>query len=157
MKIIITAILALLIFQPLHSQKVRVVDFEKVQPELNKNDDTVRVINFWATWCVPCVEEMPYFTCAHGEYSTEKVKFLLVSLDFPRNIKSQVIPFIDKHNIQAEVILLDDPDANSWINKVDSTWSGALPATIVYKGKQRSFLEGGITYEQLKEFIEQKL
>lgn len=142
----------------LQSQEIKVVDFESFQPYLQKNnDDTVYVINFWATWCVPCVKEMPYFTKARREYTDEKIKFLLVSLDFPQNIKSRVIPFIEKHKIQAEVIVLDDPNANSWIDKVNPSWSGALPATVVYKNEQKSFHEGEITYKQLTNLIEPKL
>lgn len=155
--IISILVLGSLFSAPLKAQKIEVMDFEQLQPELQKQDDTVRVINFWATWCIPCVEEMPYFVSIQKQYQHEKVKILLVSLDFPSNIESRVIPFIKKHNITSEVVLLDDPDANAWINKVNSDWSGALPATIIYKKENRTFMEGGITREQLQKYINQIL
>ncbi len=141
----------------LSAQEIEIVDFETLQPELQKYDDTVRIVNFWATWCVPCVQEMPYFIKASEKYQNKKVKFLFVSLDFPKNLESQVIPFIRKRKIKDKVILLDDPDANSWINQVDSSWSGAIPATLVYRGNKRSFVEGSIDYEELIKMIEPKL
>lgn len=155
--IISILVLGSLLSAPLKAQKIEVIDFEQLQPELQKNDDTVRVINFWATWCIPCVEEMPYFVRIQKEYKDEKVKILLVSLDFPSRIESRVIPFIKKHNITSEVVLLDDPDANAWINKVNPDWSGALPATIIYKKENRTFVEGGISYEELQKYINQIL
>jgi hypothetical protein len=103
------------------------------------------------------VEEMPYFVRIQEKYQDEKVKILLVSLDFPSNIERRVIPFIKKHQITSEVVLLDDPDANAWINKVHSDWSGALPATIIYKKENRTFVEGGISYEELQKYINQIL
>ncbi|MGM0613012.1 MAG: TlpA family protein disulfide reductase [Bacteroidota bacterium] len=141
----------------LSAQDMAVVEFEDIEKEFQKNDDTVRVINFWATWCVPCVEEMPYFVEAEKKFSDDKVKFLYISLDLPKNIKNKVVPFIDKQGLQGDVVLLDDPDANTWINKVDSSWSGAIPATVIYKGNNKYFIEGSITLNEIDNQISQRL
>ncbi|MFW6020213.1 MAG: TlpA family protein disulfide reductase [Bacteroidales bacterium] len=139
------------------SQNIQVVDFDDIEQQFQKNDDSVRVINFWATWCVPCVEEMPYFVEAENKYSEAKVKFIFVSLDLPNNIENKVIPFVKDQGMQGEVILLDDPDANSWINKVDSTWSGAIPATVIYKGNDKFFVEGAVTSKKIDQQISQRI
>src|SRR5690606_240818 len=115
----------------------------------NKND-SIYVINFWATWCKPCIKELPAFEKLASDYSAEKVKVLLVSLDFSDKLKTQVIPFIKKNNIQSEVVLLDDPDANNWIPKVSVEWSGAIPATIIYNKDNRKFYEQSFTFEELE-------
>jgi thiol-disulfide isomerase/thioredoxin len=133
------------------------MDFEEFEPVLYQQNDTVYVINFWATWCAPCVKEIPYFEQLGKEYRDQKVKIILVSLDFPNKLEELVIPFLRENNIQSEVIHLTDVKANTWINKVDKKWSGAIPATVVYKGSSRQFVEGSMDYEEIKSLIKSKL
>ena len=133
---------------------LEVYNFENFRPFLNRENDTVYVINFWATWCAPCIKELPYFEQIGEEYREKPLKVLLVSLDFPDKITSQVIPFIRKRNLQSEVILLDAPDANAWIPEVDPNWTGAIPATVIYKKGDRAFYERSFTLEELKAEIE---
>lgn len=130
--------------------RVPTYNFEELSEELlTKNNDTTYVVNFWATWCRPCIKELPVFEKLNADYSEKKVKVVLVSLDFPDKIEKQVIPFMDKNNIQSEVVLLDDPDSNSWIPKISKDWSGAIPVTIIYKGDSREFYERSFTFEEL--------
>lgn len=124
--------------------------FSALEHFLKKDNDTTYVVNFWATWCVPCVEELPSFEKLNATYKDKKVKVLLVSIDFPKMAESKLLPFIKKNNLKSDVVLLNDPDANSWINKVDSTWSGAIPATLIYKKDKRNFYEKSFTYEELE-------
>jgi thiol-disulfide isomerase/thioredoxin len=130
--------------------KVPTFNFNELQPLLSKKNDTTYIVNFWATWCKPCIKEMPYFEQINSKYAKEKVKVVFVSLDFPDKLDSQVIPFLEKNNIQSQVVLLDDADANSWIPKVSSQWSGAIPATIIYNTANRKFYERSFTYEELE-------
>lgn len=124
--------------------------FSGLEHFLKKDNDTTYVVNFWATWCVPCVEELPHFEKLNANYKDKKVKVLLVSTDFPKMAESKLLPFIKNNNLKSEVVLLNDPDANSWINKVDPTWSGAIPATVIYKKEKRQFYEKAFTYEELE-------
>ena len=62
---------------------------------------------------------------------------ILVSLDFGKNVQERLNKFRTKKKISAEIVLLDDPDADSWINKVDKNWDGAIPATVIYKKDQK--------------------
>lgn len=121
--------------------EVPILNFAQFEPLLNQNNDTTYVINFWATWCAPCVRELPYFEELNDVYADEKVRVILVSLDFKRQITKKLLPFIEKHALESEVIVLVDPDANSWINKVSPDWSGAIPATMVYNASERKFYE----------------
>jgi len=125
-------------------------DFSGLENLLKKQNDTTYVVNFWATWCVPCVEELPNFEKLNATYKDKKVKVILVSIDFPKMAESKLLPFIKEHNLKSEIIHLNDPDANSWINKVDSTWSGAIPATVIYKKDKRNFYEKSFTFEELE-------
>lgn len=129
--------------------KVDVLDYTLLEPYLNKSTDSIYVVNFWATWCAPCVKEFPYFEQLQKEYKSEKLDVLMVSLDFPNQIDKSLYPFIKNRKTDLNVVLLDDPAQNVWIEKVDSTWSGALPATLVYKGNSRVFIEGPVDYNDL--------
>ncbi|MEM9824369.1 MAG: TlpA disulfide reductase family protein [Bacteroidota bacterium] len=121
--------------------KVPIYNYAQLAPIFEQKSDTTYVINFWATWCKPCVEELPYFVELHEKYKTDKFKLIFVSLDFPKQIEKKLIPFLEKHQLPGEMMVLDDPDSNTWINAVDPQWSGAIPATVVYNAQKRSFHE----------------
>lgn len=134
-------------------QTVPVMDFESFQPLLHQQNDTVYVINFWATWCIPCVKELPDFEQLNAKYKNKKFKMRLISLDFKSALQSRLMPFIEKHQLKAEVILLHAPDADAWIDLVDPSWSGAIPATVIYQGDKRIFREGSYTYEEIESIV----
>jgi len=134
--------------------KIPSLDFSELNKYLTKNNDTTYVVNFWATWCRPCIKELPAFEKLTADYSDRKLKVLLVSLDFPDKIDSQVVPFLEKNNIKSQVLLLDDGDANSWIPKVSENWSGAIPATLIYNKNVRLFYERSFTFEELQHEID---
>jgi thiol-disulfide isomerase/thioredoxin len=131
---------------------VPMVNFADFEPYLGARSDTVYVINFWATWCAPCRRELPDMEKIHLDYSGKKVKVLLVSLDFPNQQKG-LQQFLASNHITAPVILLNEPDANAWIDKVNPSWTGALPATLIYKGKDRLFFEKELTYQDVNSSI----
>lgn len=130
-------------------------DYKALEYFLKKDNDTTYVVNFWATWCVPCVEELPSFEKLNAGYKDKKVKVILVSLDMSKQIESRLLPFIQKKKLQSKVVVLNDPDANAWIEKVDKSWSGAIPATIIYKKQERKFYERSFTYEELEKEVNQ--
>lgn len=127
--------------------------FEEFAPMLQTNSDTLYVINFWATWCEPCVEELPAFEAINQKYQNKKFKMILVSLDFNKQKEKKLIPFVEKNDLKAQVVHLNDPNANAWIEKVDANWSGSLPATLIFNNKKREFFEQTFTKDQLKKVI----
>jgi len=133
--------------------KIASYDFNSLEPILHKNDGTTYVINFWATWCLPCVKELPYFEQINKKYKNQNVKVILVSMDMPKKVETSLIPFVKKKKMQSEIIHLDDPDANSWIEKVDKNWSGSIPATVIYSSKTRKFYERSFTLKELEKEI----
>jgi thiol-disulfide isomerase/thioredoxin len=119
--------------------KLEIYDFEGLKPLLTKNDGKVYVVNFWATWCAPCVKELPYFEKLRENYKDNDVEVLLVSLDFPHQFKSKLKPFIKERNLKSKIVVLDDVDSNSWIPKINKDWSGSIPATMIYNNDRQSF------------------
>jgi thiol-disulfide isomerase/thioredoxin len=152
-----TRIFFLFAFATMAYTQVPSMDFEKLEPRLYTDSDSVYVVNFWATWCVPCVKELPEFEKINEEYSGQKVKVLLVSLDNPRHLESRVLPFIDRHGLRSEIVLLDDPRSNNWIPRVDESWGGSIPATIIFTKESRSFYEKVFTYEELESIVVSKM
>lgn len=118
---------------------IPIYNFETLEPLLYTNTNKTYIINFWAMWCAPCVKELPVFELYKKD--NLDVEIILVSLDFPEDIETKLKPFLKQKGISSKVVLLDDPDANSWINKIDSNWSGAIPFTIIFNNKNRSFHE----------------
>ncbi|MCF8372429.1 MAG: TlpA family protein disulfide reductase [Bacteroidales bacterium] len=129
--------------------QIKEYNFQEFEPLLHKQTDSIYVVNFWATWCSPCVAELPSFEKLNQNFKNQKVKVLLVSLDFPKHKESRLIPFVKKNNLQSEVIFLNDVNANAWINKVDPNWSGAIPFTVIYNAEQRKYYERSFNYEEL--------
>ncbi|AUC85019.1 thioredoxin [Polaribacter sp. ALD11] len=129
---------------------IKTYTYNELKPLLEKNDGKTYVVNFWATWCAPCVKELPAFEKLHKEYASKDVVVLLVSLDFPKQVERKLIPFIIKKNIQSKVVLLDDVNEDIWIKAIDKNWSGAIPATLIYNTNKRTFYEESFTYETLE-------
>lgn len=139
-----------------HAPEVEVFDYEGFEEYIaSYGGEKTLVINFWATWCVPCVKELPYFEEATAYYDKKDVEVILVSLDFDTQLETRVKPFIADRDIQSTVIVLDDPDANSWIDKVSPAWSGAIPATLIKKGDTEAFYEQSFhSFDELKQIIQ---
>ncbi|WP_228238908.1 TlpA disulfide reductase family protein [Allomuricauda sp. M10] len=131
-----------------------IYDFEGLEPLLHKDDGQTYIINFWATWCTPCLEELPYFERVRAEQKNNGVKVILVSLDMPHMWKSRLEPYVKNKGIQSEVVILDDPKQNDWIPKVNEEWGGGIPATLIYNKYKRGFFEQGFTYEELNSTVQ---
>ena len=129
---------------------VKTYTYSELKPLLEMNDGKTYIINFWATWCAPCVKELPYFEKINRKYSDKNVEVLLVSLDFPKQLKKKLIPFINKRKLKSEVILLDTENNDIWIKAIDKSWSGAIPATIIYNKMNSKFYEQSFDYKTLK-------
>lgn len=142
-----------------NAQEVPKVTFEELQASYQKDNDTLYVVNFWATWCKPCVEEMPYFERVNKEYREKPLKVIFVSLDFSKNYEDRVIPFVKKKDLRSKVVFLEQPSGQEWISEVHESWSGAIPATLFIKGNGGTveFREQSFEYEELKGVIEKYL
>lgn len=127
-------------------------DYSALEKAILSDKNTTYVVNFWATWCAPCVKELPYFETLNAE--SKKVKVVLVSLDFKDQIQTKLIPFLKRKNTQSQVVVLTDKNYNNWLSKVDENWSGSIPATLIIKGGKRVFAERDFaTFEELNTFV----
>jgi len=127
---------------------------EQLQSRISRAGDTTLVLNFWATWCKPCVEELPCFDELREYYGAQNVQIVLVSLDFKSQLEKKFIPFLKNQRLKSEVALMADQDLNTWIPLIHEEWDGAIPATLVLKGKKRRFNLGKFeNLEDLETFV----
>jgi thiol-disulfide isomerase/thioredoxin len=149
----IRLIFILILFFSLNAeaQNIRLITSNELEKRLNDGKDSTFVINFWATWCVPCVKELPGFEKLQREFAGEKLKVLLVSVDNKSKANSAVVAFIKKHKLSNEVFVADEQKPVNYIYKIDKLWKGTLPATLmVNKSKNvRQFYEHQFTYNEL--------
>lgn len=141
----------LLLAAPSFAQRVAVLKFPELQKRLARPSDTTYVVNFWATWCGPCVQELPGFEQVRAANAGKKVKFVLVSLDYVSQLDKKVKPFVQKRSLKSEVLLLDEPDPNTWLQQIDRRWSGSIPFTLIYnnQARQRATFEQPLTAAEL--------
>lgn len=132
-----------------YSQQVRLLNIDQLNERIKNGKDSTFVVNFWATWCAPCIKELPHFEKLSAEYKTEKLAVLLVSVDFKSKLNSAVIPFVTRKKIKNEVFLLNESSPQEYIDRIDKSWSGSIPATLFIKNEKRKFIESEFTYEQL--------
>lgn len=140
---------------PTSLPSIPIVPFDSFEKYLKPGSDSIYVINFWATWCKPCVEELPHFEKLHENYQNKKVKVLLVNIDFRSQYESKVVPFVKKHKLKSKVIMLDTQGSNDFIDKVSPQWQGTIPATtLIHASSQtRKFFEKQFTYAELENIV----
>lgn len=143
--------LFLLIIRASFAQEVRVIRYDDLKKMQSIQNDTTYIFNFWATWCKPCVKELPYFDALSKNFEGQKVKVILVSLDFKSQLESRLKPFVKENKINSTVLLLNEPDYNSWIDQIDKTWQGSIPATLIINTHNgiRKFFEQEFTEAEL--------
>lgn len=137
------------------AQDIPFIKKAQLEHWLNADTDTVYVLNFWATWCGPCVAELPEFEKLNQKYATQKVKVVLISTDFKRNVESKVKPFVKRKNLHSQVVFMDESNPNVWVNLIDPEWSGAIPATLIIAKRKdkRLFFEKQMSFEELEESL----
>ncbi|WP_333808238.1 TlpA family protein disulfide reductase [Flavobacterium sp.] len=131
-------------------------NFDELNSYIQNNSEKPLVINFWATWCAPCVKELPYFQKLHQE--NPNVKVVTVSLDFEKQVESKLKPFLKKKNYTFVTTYMADKKFNNWISKVDGNWSGSIPATWIINGNKGIFVEQEFaSFEELNQFVNESL
>jgi thiol-disulfide isomerase/thioredoxin len=136
--------------------KPKAVNLDWIRDKLTNYNDTVYVVNFWATWCKPCLEEMTYFNEIHKMMENLPLKIYLVSNDTKKIFDTKLGAFVVEKNILPEVVWMSERNPNDFIDQIESEWTGAIPATlIVYPATGfRWFKEGEVTFEELLQQVQ---
>lgn len=149
MKNLLSIFIFFLFLQPAYAQ-TKVIKLASLETLMKKKEGPIQVINFWATWCAPCVKELPLFE----QLQSANTKVTLINLDFVEKL-DKVDAFVVKKSMKSEVLLLDEIDYNSWIDKVDKRWEGSIPATLVYNpvNGKRAFVQQELKDGELEKLI----
>ncbi|MHB1049570.1 MAG: TlpA disulfide reductase family protein [Bacteroidota bacterium] len=138
------------------AQTVRPID-EKGLTDLVKNrNGKILVLNIWATWCIPCREEFPDLAQLSDSLKNSGVEVVAVSVDYPDEISSRIVPFLKTMYVPFRIYVSDVPSQDRFFALFDKEWGGAIPATFIYdeKGNQRAALIGKRTYRDFKNAID---
>ena len=154
MKLLMGVVFMLLAGQSLEAQtikKVKITELEKTIAESR----TPLIINFWATFCRPCIEEIPYFEKEVKKNAKDSIQLILVSLDLEDYYPKKIQSFAGKQKFSSTIVWLDEYNADYFCPKVDPKWSGAIPATLFINNKTgyRKFMEQQLSEDQLKKEI----
>ena len=135
-------------------EQAEIIKLKQLQDLLHAKEDRIKVINFWATWCAPCVKEIPLFERLNSERNDVEVTLVSMDLDLDPN-PEKVYRFIDRRKIKSKVLILDERNPDMWISQIDKNWSGALPATLIINSKtgQRKFIERELHEGELEALI----
>ncbi|MBL7775858.1 MAG: TlpA family protein disulfide reductase [Saprospiraceae bacterium] len=157
-KLFATALLAG-VLGALPAQDIPFVKADQLTAWKNSASDTVYVLNFWATWCAPCVAELPEFEKLHEQYAGQPVQVILISNDFRRDVEKKLIPFVRRKKLKSRVVFLDERTPNDWIDLVSTEWTGAIPATLIVR-KNRNyerFFEKRLHFDELDGAVREAL
>jgi thiol-disulfide isomerase/thioredoxin len=152
-KIVFITLIFFLLYNKTNAQHIQIVKFDGLKQRIFNQSDTTYVVNFFASWCAPCLKEIPAFLQLIDSTQNTKTKVLFVSVDFKTDAEKNLEPILNKYHLPP-IYLLDEPNGNVWINDIDNNWSGAIPATlIVKKNRKRKFIVTSLTYPKLIKLI----
>ena len=137
------------------AQDIPIIEFDDLQEMIERPSDQTVIYNFWATWCAPCVKELPELEGIQKTGKEHNRKVVLVSLDFVSHYEKKLLPFVKEHQLMSEVLLLDAPNYNDWIPKISEKWSGAIPATLIVNNEKNVeiFMEKKFEEEELEALL----
>ena len=140
-----------LIATTLNAQEIKKVKIEEVVAYM-KNSERPQIVSFWATWCIPCIHEIPWFQSAVEKNSDKKPELILVSLDFDESYPKKIAEFIKKKGFKATFFWLDETNADHFCPMIDQKWEGGIPATLFVNNKKnyRKFFARQLTDRQVE-------
>ena len=161
MKQFFIAILACLILAGLtYGQDVKSIGkIDELKTIMDSNKGKVVLVNFWATWCKPCVKEFPELVKLYNDYKDKGFAMVFISADVPEEVKTKVIPFLNKQGVDFATYYNGFDKPEDLINYIDKDWQGAIPSTYIYdkEGSMKSSILGTKTYQQFETEINKYL
>lgn len=113
------------------AQRISILPFEDLRTMYEVSNDTTYIVHFFASWCAPCVKELPIILEFEKTHAADLLKIIYVSLDEVSSYKKSLLPMLKKFQFNSTVVLIKETDVNTWIPKIDQNWSGVIPANFV--------------------------
>lgn len=139
-----------------HSVNIPLVDDVWLKNKIKNRNGKILFINFWATWCEPCVEEFPDLVKIYNDNKDSSFEFLSVSVNIPSEVDDKVKPFLKKQSADFPVVIIDEKRSEQIINLINPDWDGTIPATAIFdkNGNRKEFFSQAETYEVFNKGIE---
>ncbi|MFM9910344.1 MAG: redoxin domain-containing protein, partial [Chitinophagaceae bacterium] len=133
-----------------NAQEVKKIKIETLATYIKSSDHPI-IISFWATWCTPCIHEIPWLLEAVDKQKDKKVEYILVSLDFKEAYPEKINSFAQKNKFNATLFWLDETNADYFCPMIDEKWSGGIPANLFVNNKTglRKFIGRQLTERQV--------
>jgi len=144
----------LLLATAIHSQQVKSIKITELE-ETIKESKTHLIVNFWATFCVPCLQEIPYFQEITNQYKSKNVSLIFVSLDMKEAYPVKVNDMAKKLKLVYPVVWLNETNADYFCPKVDTSWTGGMPSSLFVNNATgyHKFFEEPLSKEKLESEI----
>lgn len=157
-KNILIVLTGLLLAAACPAQDIKKVKITELETYIHQCDHPL-IVNFWATFCAPCVKEIPYFQSTAARYKDQGVELLLVSLDLPAYYPEKIRSFAQQNRYTVPIVWLNETNADYFCPKVDSSWSGGLPSSLFINNKAhfRRFYDRQLTDLQVEPAIKEML
>ncbi|MBS1915917.1 MAG: TlpA family protein disulfide reductase [Bacteroidetes bacterium] len=158
MKKLFSVLIACILLLSAQAQEIKKMKIDELANYIAQSDHPL-IVNFWATFCGPCIREIPYFQVITEKYKEKNVELILVSLDLPSYYPSKISSFAKEKNIVSTIVWLDETNADYFCPKIDKKWSGGIPSTLFInnKKKYRQFFERQLTDLQVEQSIKNML
>lgn len=154
-KLLVCAVVIMFAFFS-NGQSIKKVSVDELKTFIDTSKKAL-VINFWATWCKPCVEELPYLVAQTKAFANKNVELVLVSLDFEENYPNDIKTFLRKRNYEATNFWLNETDASEFCPKIDKKWEGTIPVTLMIDNSKnfRKFFGYALSPKELENALKQ--
>ena len=132
------------------------VDGAGLKKAIESNKGKVVVLNLWATWCPPCVEEFPNLVKLYNHYHDRGLVVIAAAVDEPET-RSKVRPFLVSQKARFPAYVRKSEDIDTFIKAIDKNWGGAVPTTYFFDRNGRPVgkaLVGGQSYATFAAAIE---
>ena len=158
MKICFVVFMLVMLFKNTDGQQIQKIKIKSLC-DLITASDSILIINFWATFCKPCVEEIPDLIKFANKYKKQKASLYLVSLDLEDYYPEKIKKFVAKKKYGAKIAWLDESNADYFCPIIDTSWSGAIPATLIVNNKMgyKKFYEKQLTPVEIEVAIKAAL
>ena len=142
----------------MHAQEVKAVKVTELSKTISESK-TPLIVNFWATFCVPCIQEMPYFQEMARQYKSQNISLLFVSLDLKEAYPVKVNAMVKKLDLTYPVVWLNETNADYFCPKIDTSWSGGMPSSLFVNNATgyHKFFEDQLSKEKLEGVIKEMI
>jgi thiol-disulfide isomerase/thioredoxin len=153
-KIFLTAVIVFFSITFSFAQNITKIKMDDVLKMIDSSK-TPLIINFWATWCRPCIEEIPRLESNVDSFKTLGAKLILISVDFAKDFDSRLVPFVKQHGYSADVYWLDENDPAEFCPRIDKHWAGKIPAILMVNNAKhyREFYNYSLVEYQLEAYL----